>query len=85
MCHGPTAVIWNPADLIPKGGRVSGTGKRFATAPSSRRHYAGFVRRRLQGEYPNLSGADLCGQVSEGDFLVREPVNPVPDRACLTA
>ena len=27
-------------------------------------------------------GAELCGQVSQGDFLVRVPVNPVPDRAC---
>ena len=27
-------------------------------------------------------GADLCWKVSQGDFLVKEPVNPVPDRAC---
>ena len=30
-------------------------------------------------------GADLFGQVSQGDFLVREPVNPDPVRACIAA
>ncbi len=38
--------------------------------------------RACPGEYQKVWGAELCGQVSQGDFLVREPVNPVPDRAC---
>ena len=38
--------------------------------------------RRLEREYQKVWGADLCGQVSQGDFLVSEPVNPVPDRGC---
>ena len=33
------------------------------------------------GEYQQVWGADLCRKVRQGDFLVKEPVNPVPDRA----
>ena len=39
----------------------------------------------LDGEYQKVWGAALCGQGSQGDFLVREPVNPIPDRACIAA
>ena len=33
-------------------------------------------------EYQKVWGAELYGQVSPGDFLVREPVSPIPGRAC---
>ena len=41
-----------------------------------------FAEDDVEREYQKVWGADLCGQVSQDDFLVREPVNPVLDRAC---
>ena len=36
----------------------------------------------IDGQHQKVWGAELYGQVSQRSFLVREPVNPVPERAC---
>ena len=53
-----------------------------SSRPEGDRRDARHEGQAQEGEYPKVWGADLFGQVSQGNFLVREPVNPDPDRAC---
>ena len=58
---------------------------RSSRPEGDRREVARHEGQAQEGEYQKVWGADLFGQVSQGDFLVREPVNPDPDRVCIAA